>query len=901
MSRLELHQASGLLKADEHADAATKLRESVIAPVVNSALIEPYNALAGVVNAAAKPVTGADLLSRTQELKTANADFLSTGWLVQSASAGLGMLIPYKIAGRFAGAALRTGGEAFAVKGSSARFLQSQASAQIIGAAVYDGIRETRPGETHMGNALGGAAAFSVFQAGHAFTKELPLLGQLASRATVGSLGAVTQQTVSGLYSNHELPSIDNLGKAAVSGMVMNMVLPEAQRALSAGVDHGRMSLGLGVPQDRYLDSSKILKASAEQSPTALTLLNEAPWARVQTGAKINSFDAGKQIVYLSEGKDGIENIGRELSRIKENRSEPSRDALKSADDLRQQGNFEESWNTYRSLRLKQEAQAQHVENAIAKELGKTNQLLSPNDYAKEIAAWPSGGGLSHERRWRQEFVEFDRSEGQRGPGITNGAKGEYMPASAAESMPPSRESIIASDVVRTLQEADELAVLAGGPVRDELMGRQPKDFDIATSASPDKVEKLFADKGIKVLSVGKQFGTIKLIIDGEQIEVTTLRTDGNYTDGRRPDKVQYANSLAEDGARRDLTMNAMYKDPLTNNYFDLFGGREDIAARRIRSVGDPMQRFSEDNLRMMRVPRFAARYGFDVDPDTFAAIKENSVNLNKVSSERIREEMRGILAAPKPSIGLDMMMNSGLMERVIPEMLPMDGPKGKQDPIWHPEGTAWTHTKMVVDHLALNGNGKNFPLMMGGLLHDIAKPLTMVEKPDGRISNPKHDVVGAEMAKDIAQRLKLSKNDVSLIEKIVAQHMTMHAVREMRPGTLATLLKKPEIPELIEMQNADANGKGVARPSDASHRQWLQQKLEELKQAEDPNKRLDAKPIVDGNLVAELGFPKTSVRSEIIKAASDAQHEGAFSNAEQAREWILKNYSQNLRDSARQ
>lgn len=887
-----------LVIKDEHAEPLARFQETVLNPAVNAALIEPWNALALSVNSASKAALKTELISPQEELKVAPAEFLSSSWFVESVSGGLAMLVPYTIAGRMGGETLRAAGARLNVQGEAARILQHGATGQILGAAVYDGLRQTRSGETHLGNAMGGAVAFTAMEVGNAFSKEMPLTRVLMVRALTGAIGATSQQLVSKGWSKGELPNKEELWKAGVGGMVINLVLPETQRALGTVVDHASVQMGLGAPVDRYIDRVLAGKSADEVSFPLAKLQNTFPWARVETGAESNDFNLAKQRILLETSKSGADKLARELSRMEQ--TQHLEDGFSQSAGLLNQGKTNDAWQIYRQLRLQQEAQAHQIENTVAFDLGKAKSVFSQAELAQEIGAWTAPGRVSQELRWRQEFTQFVESGGKYRPGTALGDVREYKPAKdeqegIKDDPQTAREREIATDVVRSLQEDGHIAVFAGGSVRDEVMGRMPKDFDIASSATPDQVENLLKQKGFKVLTVGKQFGTIKAIFDGVQVEVTTLRNDGNYTDGRRPDSVEFASTLREDAARRDLTINAMFKDPITNTYYDLYNGRADIAAGKIRTVGDPTQRFAEDNLRMMRVPRFAARYGFTVDPGTFNAIRENAVNINKVSPERIREEMRGMLEAPKPSLGLDIMMNAGLMKEVIPEMIPMDGPKGAQDAYWHPEGTAWVHTKMVVDQLAANGNGKNFPLMMTGVLHDIAKPLTQEIKPNGSISNPKHESVGAEMAKDISERLMMTRHDVTLINKLVAQHMTMHHVKEMHPGRLAELLRKPEIHDLIEFQNADATGRGTINAGQDSNRSWLLAKLEELKVADDPNLRLDAKPLVDGHMVNSMGFPKLPIRSEILSRAREAQQEGLFSTPEEGRQWVLQNYSEHI------
>jgi poly(A) polymerase len=450
----------------------------------------------------------------------------------------------------------------------------------------------------------------------------------------------------------------------------------------------------------------------------------------------------------------------------------------------------------------------------------------------------------------------------------------------------------LATELVRALQNKNHIAVFAGGSVRDEIMGKLPKDYDIATSASPDQVERLFQQMGHRVIPVGKAFGVINVVVDGREFEIATLRTDGKYIDGRRPESVQFVGSLVEDAARRDLTINAMFKDPISGQIYDYFGGRNDIANGIIRAVGNPRERFAEDNLRMMRIPRFAARYsGFSVDPDTMAAIKSHSVSISGVSGERIREELRGILTAAEPVRGMQIMMNSGLMKEVLPEVYRLRGPKGRQDPDHHPEKTVWTHTKLVLNNL----RGGSFERMMGGLLHDVGKPDTQKFWPDGGISNHGHDARGAEITQEIAGRLRLSSQQQGQIIDLVRLHMMMHEVQNLRPAKLTGLLERADVLDLIELQHADAHGTYAARP-ERSQKEFLLAKLDELKQ----QGKLGAKPIVDGRALLAINLkPGPSFRL-ILDAARDAQREGEFSDGPGAERWLRENVNTIIEQSER-
>lgn len=431
-------------------DAIGSFRESFLNPALNAGAIQPYNAIASTLNSAAG-LAGLELLERKEEYKTPKTEFMSTSWFVQAAATGLGTVLPYAVSGSLAGAGLARLGRQLESPAWQAA-LRHRASGQILGAAVYDAMRETRAGETRFGNAASGAIAFAGFELGNHYARGLSLASMLALRAFTGGVSAGSAEISSKSIAQGRLPDKEELGKALLAGMVLNVVLPEAQKTI-----------------------------------------------------------------------------------------------------------------------------------------GKSAEALNLN--------------FQHRSR--------------------------------------------------------------------------------------------------------------------------------NYQ--------------------------------------------------------------------------------------------------NKSSPAAVEASLKEVFSQARPSRGLEKMMANGWMERNIPELLPLKGPKGKQDPVWHPEGSAWEHTKMVVDQLALAGNGRNYPLMVSGLLHDIAKPDTQFLKAGGRISNPRHDILGAEKSVSISPRLNLSAAEVSHVESLIAQHMRMHHVKEMRPSKLAVLLKQAEIKDLIELQNADSLGRGVGAPG-LSHKEWLLAQLKENK-----------------------------------------------------------------------
>jgi poly(A) polymerase len=456
--------------------------------------------------------------------------------------------------------------------------------------------------------------------------------------------------------------------------------------------------------------------------------------------------------------------------------------------------------------------------------------------------------------------------------------------------------------VVRQLKKHGYFAVFAGGCVRDRFLGLEPKDFDVATNATPDEVKRIFAED--KPTLVGEAFGIIVVPRDGMQIEVATFRGDGQYSDDRRPDSVILLNeldpleALKRDAERRDLTINAMFEDPTTGEIFDFFGGQDDIKNRIIRAVGDAAQRIAEDRLRMMRVARFAAKLGFSVDPTLTAALKTYAPTLRPgVAFERIAAELEGILLSKDPVVGLEILMDTGLMAQFLPEMLDMVGENAMGDPIWHPEGLAWVHTLLVIAAAAMETE-KSFEFMLGVLLHDIAKPRTMttrVEVIDGvevvRVSNKGHAEVGSEMAKVICRRLKLSNEQTHRVSEIVRMHMQMHDYNDpaISRKKKIKLMSRPDIMDLIKMQHADSMGTGrpLAEREADSHREYYLNLLEEMRNDPTPTMRPNAAQLLDGKMIIARGFKPGPIFRVIKEAGFEAQADGEFTDVAGAEAWL--------------
>ncbi len=306
----------------------------------------------------------------------------------------------------------------------------------------------------------------------------------------------------------------------------------------------------------------------------------------------------------------------------------------------------------------------------------------------------------------------------------------------------------LANSVCATLLQHGHQALLVGGCVRDILLHREPTDFDVTTDATPDRVMQLFPGS----VGVGAQFGVVLIPKDGIKVEVATFRSDLGYSDGRHPDQIVYAKTAEEDVARRDFTINGLLMRHDTNEVLDYVGGQADLREGVIRAISDPVRRFTEDKLRMLRAIRFAARFDFQIEANTFAAIKTLAPEIRVVSAERIREELTKLLTEGAARRGFELLDQSGLLKEILPEISAMKGVE--QPPQYHPEGDVWIHTLMMLDGLSA---GTSPTLGWGVLLHDVGKPPTFrsAETTGDRIRFDGHVEVGVPMAEAICKRLR--------------------------------------------------------------------------------------------------------------------------------------------------
>lgn len=417
--------------------------------------------------------------------------------------------------------------------------------------------------------------------------------------------------------------------------------------------------------------------------------------------------------------------------------------------------------------------------------------------------------------------------------------------------------------IAETLRAAGFQALVAGGAVRNFLLGIPAKDIDIATDAMPEQIEALFP----KTIPLGKAFGVIVVVMpDGEKFEVATFRSDSENSDGRRPDGVVFEQNAKADASRRDFTVNAMFIDPLTGELFDFFGGKTDIEKKMIRFVGDPEKRIAEDKLRMLRAVRFAANLGFTLEGETFLAVHKNAPLTVVVSQERIRDEFMKILGGNDPVKGIMLMAHSGLLEVILPSVMMLRGVEQPRE--WHPEGDVFKHTIGVVRHLT----GKGALTVLAGLLHDIGKPKKAKFNPEkGRVQFIGHDLASADMAEVIMRRLKFSNAEIEEVIFAVREHMRMHNFNKMGLAKRRLLVGEKHFPTLLDLSIADVRSTGV-------------EPTEMIAEAE----RLMALPpepvLLTGDDLIEMGLTPGPIFGKILQTVRLAQLEGKISTVEQAR-----------------
>jgi poly(A) polymerase len=436
-----------------------------------------------------------------------------------------------------------------------------------------------------------------------------------------------------------------------------------------------------------------------------------------------------------------------------------------------------------------------------------------------------------------------------------------------------------AAEIVRTLREQGHQAYLAGGCVRDLLLGGGPADYDVATDATPRQVMQIFP----QTFAVGEQFGVVLVPESsgatddhGKRIEVATFRSDVGYSDGRHPDEVRFTKDPREDVQRRDFTINGMMLDPATNEILDFVGGREDLQAGIVRAIGDPERRFAEDKLRMLRGVRFAARFDYKFDPATLLAIQRLAPKIHQVSAERVRDELTKMLTEGQASRAFQLLDTSGLLREVLPEIAAMKGVE--QPPQYHPEGDVFVHTLLLLEKLPA---GCSKTLAWGALLHDVGKPPTFRVASD-RIRFDGHVEIGVKMAAEICRRLRFSNDDTDQILALVDNHMRFGQVQRMKQSTLKKFLRLPAFDEHLELHRIDC----LSSHGQLEAYEYSQEQLRSM-----PPEAIRPTPLITGRDLIEAGYKPGPRFKEILTTVEDAQLEGRLTSHETAMEFVRKEF----------
>jgi poly(A) polymerase len=379
-----------------------------------------------------------------------------------------------------------------------------------------------------------------------------------------------------------------------------------------------------------------------------------------------------------------------------------------------------------------------------------------------------------------------------------------------------------------------------------------------------------------RTVAIGASFGVIEVVGPRQEgqhltVEVATFRSDGAYSDGRRPDQVTFS-SAREDAERRDFTVNGMFFDPIRGELHDFVGGRLDLEARILRAIGDPRQRFDEDKLRLLRGVRMATRFSLAIEPATEAAIRTMAKRIIVVSAERIAEELRGILLHPRRGFGMGLLLDLGLAGAVLPEIAPMRGlPQG---PPAKPTGDLWDHVMRVLDLL---GPDVSFPLVFAALLHDVGKPRTVARLAD-KFTFYHHEHVGARMADEICHRLKLSNAERERIVWLVEKHQYLADAKQMRTSKIKTTLNHSGIGELLALHRADA----IATGKSVEQVEYCEFLLREWSPAE-----LNPPPLLTGHDLTRHGLEPGPLFKKLLDAVREAQLDGVVRTPPQAFELV--------------
>ncbi len=461
--------------------------------------------------------------------------------------------------------------------------------------------------------------------------------------------------------------------------------------------------------------------------------------------------------------------------------------------------------------------------------------------------------------------------------------------------LPKTEKFDAALRVVGELRSAEYEAYLAGGCVRDLLLGREPKDYDVATSATPDAVLGLFK----RTFAVGAHFGVVLVATCGgadaacaaggerdEQeyvvTEVATFRSDEAYSDGRHPDGVRYTRSAEEDVLRRDFTINGLLLDPLQgvgdlrSAVIDYVGGLTDLDAGVVRAIGMAEARFEEDRLRMLRGVRFAARFGFELEAATAAATHALAARIHVVSRERVRDELTRMLTEGRARRAFELLDEMGLLAEVLPEVAKMKGVE--QPPQFHPEGDVWTHTLLLLEQLEA---GCAATLAWGALLHDVGKPPTFRVGPD-RIRFDGHVDVGVAMGAEICRRFRFSNDETAQILALIENHMRFMDAQRMKASTLKRFFRLQDFAQHLELHRMDC----LAGSGNLEHWEFVRERYLSM-----PEEAVRPRPLITGRELIAAGYEPGALFKQMLRTVEDAQLEGTIGTAEEALTLVRERY----------
>ncbi len=433
----------------------------------------------------------------------------------------------------------------------------------------------------------------------------------------------------------------------------------------------------------------------------------------------------------------------------------------------------------------------------------------------------------------------------------------------------------LADSVCDTLQRHGHQAFLVGGCVRDVLLQREPADYDVSTDATPAQVLRLFPN----ALDVGAHFGVVLLYENALKVEIATFRSDLGYSDGRHPDQVVYSKTPQEDVQRRDFTINGLLMRHNTGEVLDFVGGRTDLTSGIIRAIGDPSRRFAEDKLRMLRAVRFAARFGYTIEPATFFAIREHAREINVVSAERIREELTRLLTQGAARLACELLDALDLLPQILPEISAMKNVP--QPPQYHPEGDVWIHTLLMLQDLPAQSSPT---LAWGTLLHDVGKPPTFrpASETGDRIRFDGHVDTGVSMTGDICRRLRFSNDDTDQIKALVANHMKFKDVAQMRPATLKRFVRLPQFSEHLELHRLDCL---------SSHRNLDAYNTVRKFLAETPPAKVSPPRLLSGDDLKNLGYTPGPEFQKMLASLEDAQLNETVHTRQEALDFVRSHY----------